>query len=83
MTNDIEQLMTAGWRHWNKKPNAEGKVLVLCPEKVFADVPVGTVMESIFGQIAVKGVDDIDTDTRAGLLAYGIRVDPGSYGVES
>lgn len=46
-----------------------GKVITLLTPEEFRDIPDGTTLYSIFGERVVKGVDEIDDDTRA---AYGI-----------
>lgn len=35
-------------------------------------VPDGTPLVSIMGEVSIVGVDNIDTDTRGGVLAYGV-----------
>lgn len=47
------------------------RVLLQTPEE-FAQLPDGTELYSIMGKRAVKGVDEIDDDTRGGHLAFGI-----------
>lgn len=67
-----EFLIRRGWRIWSKDELICEKTLLLCPVKDFENVPDGTVLTSIFGEQKVKGTDDIDQDSRAGLLAYGV-----------
>jgi hypothetical protein len=61
-----EQLMDRGFGHF--KDN-----LVLASGAWHAKLPVGLELESISGKKAVVGTDEIDDDTRFGVLAYGIR----------
>lgn len=44
----------------------------------YTHLPDGTELTCIDGEVAVKGRDDIDLDTRFGYIAYGI-VDPFSH----
>lgn len=69
-------LRIRGWAVWDSKPDGTGRVLMLCPLADFQNVPDGVEMESINGKKVTKGKDYIDDDTRAGLLAYGLRVTP-------
>lgn len=41
------------------------------PEE-FDKLPIGTELTSINGDVAIKGVDYIDTDIRFGYIAYGV-----------
>ena len=70
---EYHSLEERGWRMWTQ-PDENGLVLMLCPLVDFDNVPEGTTMVSISGGKYVKGQDDIDDDTRAGLLAYGVVV---------
>lgn len=47
------------------------ELLLLTPEE-FAALPDGTELTAIDGEVAVKGRDEIDDDTRFGHLAYGV-----------
>jgi hypothetical protein len=44
----------------------------------YDNLPNGTELTCIDGEIAVKGRDDIDLDTRFGYISYGI-VDPFNH----
>lgn len=50
----------------------EDPLWLLKPEEL-PEVPDGAELTCISGEVAVKGVDRIDGDTRVGLLAYGLR----------
>lgn len=50
----------------------EAHVLLLLTPEEFAALPDGEVLTCIDDTTAVKGVDDIDDDTRGGHLAYGV-----------
>lgn len=50
---------------------AEGTVIELITLEELAEIEQGTVLYDIFGFPATVGVDDFDTDTRGGYLAYG------------
>ena len=52
-------------RKWNEK------LWLLSPEE-FKQLKNGTMLVSINGVEAVKGIDFIDQDTRFGYLAYGL-----------
>lgn len=63
-----DELLALGFRWWDEKHE-----LLLIPLKLFPQIPDGTVLTCINGKKAVKGKDKIDDDTRAGLIAYGIK----------
>jgi len=46
--------------------------LMMVPLAIYKQIPDGTALTCITGQVCVKGRDSIDDDTRAGLLAYGV-----------
>jgi hypothetical protein len=46
--------------------------LWLLTEQEYNELPDGTVLECISGEIATKGKDYIDMDTRGGCIAYGL-----------
>ena len=72
-------------RNGNAWDDRADKLWLLTPDEL-AIVPDGTVLVSISGTTATKGVDYIDDDTRAGLLAYGLlssQLPPAPSGVES
>jgi hypothetical protein len=50
---------------------AEGTVIELITPEELNEIEKGTVLYDIFGFPATVGVDDLDTDTRGGYLAYG------------
>lgn len=52
-------------------------IIELIHEDDFSKVPDGTELYSIFGRKVVKGVDEIDTDTRGGYLAFGKVLESG------
>ena len=56
--------MSAWW-------DEDHKLLLITPEE-FAVLPDGEVLACIDGSTFTKGVDEIDDDTRAGHLAYGV-----------
>lgn len=49
----------------------EGSRIDLITPAELVTIEYGTVLYDIFGFPATVGVDDIDTDTRGGYLAYG------------
>ncbi len=53
----------------------DGRVIDLITPKELATLPDGTVLVDIFGVSYVTGKDPIDTDTRGGMLAYGLPSD--------
>jgi hypothetical protein len=65
--NIKEQLLSYGLRMWDDHG------LLLIPLDLFERVPNGAVLTSITGDIVQKGKDYIDTDTRGGLLAFGVK----------
>jgi len=54
-------------RRWSD----ENDLWLLTPEE-YTEVPDGTVLLSVTGDIRVKGKGYIDDDTRGGCLAYGL-----------
>ena len=50
----------------------DDNLYLFTPEE-FKKLPDGTVLTSISNDVATKGVDEIDMDTRFGLLAWGVR----------
>lgn len=55
------------------KPYAHvGEIIELQTLESFAALPDGTLLISIQGEEKVKGRDDIDLDTRAGRIAWGL-----------
>lgn len=58
----------------NLFPTPAGDVLLLTLND-FNNLPDGTKVIGIFGETCIKGIDDIDNDTRAGYMAYGIPAD--------
>jgi hypothetical protein len=56
------ELEKLGLRHWDKN-------LMLLPLSLLHKIPNDMLMTSIFGNRLMK--EHIDTDTRAGLLAFG------------
>ena len=56
--------MSAWW-------DEDRKLLLVTPEE-FAELPDGTELTCIDDTVAVKGRDEIDDDTRAGHMAYGV-----------
>jgi len=79
-----EELEARGWQIWNA--NEKG-ILMICPLVDFPNVPDGTEMWSIWDKFGgklgwelksekkIKGVDEINMDTRAGMLAWGVYVE--------
>lgn len=55
----------------------EEKTLWLLTPEEFRALPDGIELTDIFGETAVKGIDEIDQDTRCGLMAYGINKKKG------
>jgi hypothetical protein len=51
------------------------KKKLITPEE-FKALPIGTQLESISGKRAIKGVDYIDQDTRAGMIAWSVVSSP-------
>ena len=56
----------------DEEEHPDGLLWLLTPEEL-DDMPNGLVLEDIVGGRAVIGKSDIDTDTRFGYIAYGIR----------
>jgi hypothetical protein len=50
----------------------DGRIIDLVTPNEFESLPHGTVFVSIDGERVIKSVDDIDDDTRAGFLAFGL-----------
>lgn len=63
-----EELLDLGFRWFDKESG-----LLLVPLKLFDQIPNGTKLICIDGREKIKGTDDIDLDTRAGLIAYGVK----------
>ncbi len=55
---------------WDDKE--ENPLRLITPEQ-FHDLPDGTLLVSIAGKAKIKGLDDIDLDTRYGCIAWGFR----------
>lgn len=68
---DQEELESHGFRWWDEKNG-----IMLVPHSLYGALPNGTVLYDINGGTVVKGQDNIDMDTRFGLLAYGIKPKP-------
>ena len=69
----FKALIKRGWQRWDS-PNKEGFGLLLCPLEDFDNVPDGIIFDCIDGQRQyVIGLDEIDMDTRGGMLAFGVR----------
>jgi len=60
------QLRLLGFQRWDKSG------LMLIPLTHLGCIPDGTVLHCINGNKYVVGKDEIDDDTRGGILAYGI-----------
>jgi hypothetical protein len=71
----VTSLREMGARVWDK-PNADGKVLMLFPAEWYRHIPDGYEMESIMGRAHIFCRGTTSDDTRGGLLAFGIRVQP-------
>jgi hypothetical protein len=61
---------------WGKEEGENN--LWLLTEEEFNRLPDGIVLESITGSKKTKGKDEIDTDTRFGHMAFGVR-DPFNH----
>ena len=60
---------------WNAPDKInKGKVLLLLTPAEFSCLPKGTVVRCIDSTEGIVGLDDIDTDTRAGHLAFGLDI---------
>ena len=57
----------AAW--WNK----DHKLLLISPA-LLAETPKGAVLRCIDDSTATVGTDEIDTDTRFGMIAYGFEI---------
>jgi hypothetical protein len=71
-------------RRYHRDPNAdmgrmdcypEGKQITLITPAELATLEHGTLLYDIFGFPATVGVDEIDMDSRAGYLAYGLPIE--------
>lgn len=69
----MKELMKMGFGNWDGG-------LALIPVEWKDQLPDGLVLETIGGTFETVGVDEIDTDCRYGMLAYGIRVGPPTDG---
>lgn len=56
---------------WSNEPGDE--VLHLIWRDDWDEVPDGTVLHGIGGDVVIKGEDDLSTDSRGGWLAVGFR----------
>lgn len=63
-----EELLSLGFRLWSKTSG-----VLLVPAVLWDQIPDGVELTCIDGRTVIKGKDYIDDDTRAGLLAYGIK----------
>jgi hypothetical protein len=63
------ELIKEGAYYWD-----EGKTLLLITPAQLDKLAKGTVLKSINGEYVTVGTDEIDGDTRAGLLAYGFEL---------
>jgi len=61
-----------------KWSNEDSNPLWLITKEEFDRLPTGIELECINGKKYVKGIDNIDDDTRYGHLAYGVR-DPFNH----
>ena len=71
---DINTLISLGFAKWSDEKDENGKVLYLIPLYLLPLIPIGTVVKDINGNTTEYNGSNIDNDTRAGLLAYGILV---------
>lgn len=71
---DIATLISLGFARWSDEKDEEGRVLYLIPLYLLPLIPEGTIVKDINGNIIEYNGFNIDNDTRAGLLAYGILV---------
>lgn len=67
---DAKALIDRGYRWWDDQ-----HTLLLIPVRCLDEIADGTTLTAIDGEEVVKGRDEIDTDTRGGLLAYGLPVE--------
>ena len=66
----VEKALELGFRNWsNERPN-----FLLIPDCFIDFIPIGMELQSISGKKVIYDGDNIDTDTRFGLLAYGINI---------
>ena len=70
------ELKALGFRLWDSTQTPTEAVgpqgLFLVPAYIFKALPSGMVLTGIDGEQVTVGKDEIDLDTRMGLLAYGI-----------
>jgi len=57
----------------NKNPWRKEDSLWLLTEKELEQLPSGTIVESINGKLKTIGTDKVDTETRGGYIAFGLR----------
>jgi len=62
----VDELKELGFKKWEEESE-----LYLIPLWAFDLIPDGTVLESISGERAIKGKDEIDLDVRIGCIAWG------------
>lgn len=55
------------WSH-----DETNRLVLLTPDE-FEGLPEGAILESIQGDLVIKGVSEIDMDVRRGHIAFGIR----------
>ena len=67
----LEELLLAGGVVFDKENKKTP--LVLLPLWMLEFVPDGTELEDIFSEKVIKGKDNISTDTRTGVISYGVR----------
>jgi hypothetical protein len=70
----IEKAEYYDFRRWSKESN-----LYLIPETFIDFIPIGQELISINGKKVIYNGNNIDTDTRFGLLAYGINIDKSIF----
>ena len=68
-----ESFIWAGCRIWGK-PDHDGKQLLIFPYDWYCDIPNGMLLEDVNGEVFNFEKGKTDDDTRAGLLAYGVRL---------
>jgi len=67
--NDVLLLLQGGARYWDE----EHTLLLITPAQL-AGLPEGIVLKAISDDYVEVGVDEIDGDTRGGLLAFGFEI---------
>lgn len=67
-TLSLEELKELGFSKWSEESG-----LRLIPLWAFDLIPDGAELESIGGEKAVKGKDEIDLDARFGCIAWGLK----------